>query len=438
MHAQRRQRLMERMRDAIGVFFSAPETIRNNDVHHDYRQDSDLHFLTGFEEPESVLVIAPHRDAGDRVVLFLRPKDPEREIWDGIRLGTDAAPAELGVDKAFPIGELATRLPGYLHGATRLYHGLGRPGRDEDDRAVLAALSAARRVRKKGIDTPGDLLDPGPLLHEQRLIKDDAALGAMRKAAALTGIGHRRAMAITRPGMKEYEVGAAMEYAWLVRGSARNAYPSIVGSGPNACVLHYRAGDRVMQDGELVLVDAGCEVGYHASDVTRTWPVSGTFSPRQRDLYALVLKSQKAAIDHCRPGRTFDSVHDLTVKVLVEGLVDLGLLKGKVDALIETEAFKRFYMHRTSHWIGMDVHDVGSYYLRGTSRALEPGMVLTVEPGLYIGEADETVAEEWRGIGIRIEDDVLVTGGAPEVLTAEIPKEIADVEAIVGTESLAI
>jgi len=438
MYAERRQRLTERMRDAVAVFFAAPETVRNNDVHHDYRQDSDLYFLTGFEEPESVLVIAPHRDAGDRVVLFLRISDPEREIWDGHRLGVDAAPAALGVDKAYPIDELEERLPGYLHGATRLYHGLGQDGRDADDQAVLRGLKAARRMRKKGVDTPGDLLDPEPLLHELRLIKDAASLDAMRKAAALTGYGHRRAMAATRPGLREYQLQAAMEYEWIVRGSPRNAYTSIVGGGPNACVLHYRAGDRVLEDGELVLIDAGCEVDYHAADVTRTWPVNGTFSDPQRALYALVLDAQKRAIDHCRPGRTFDSVHDLTVKVLVEGLVKLGLLEGEVDALIEQETFKRFYMHRTSHWLGMDVHDVGSYYLRGTSRSLEPGMVLTVEPGLYVAPDDETVGPEWRGIGIRIEDDVRVTDGAPEILTAEIPKEIADIEALVGRAPLQV
>ncbi|MCB9530122.1 MAG: Xaa-Pro aminopeptidase [Myxococcales bacterium] len=438
MYAERRQHLVRRMRDAVAIFFAAPETIRNNDVHHAYRQDSDLHYLTGFEEPECVLVVAPHRDAGDRVVLFLRETDPEREVWDGKRLGVTDAAAALGVDRAYPITALEEKLPGYFHGATRLYHALGRPGRAEDDRAVLTALTAARRARRKGIDTPGDLLDPEPLLHELRLIKDDAALAAMKKAAALTARGHRRAMAATRAGLREYQLRAALEYEWGVRGAMRNAYETIVGSGPNACVLHYRAGDRELLPGELVLIDAGCELDYHACDVTRTWPVDGKFTEPQRQIYALVLKAQKAAIDHCRFGRTFESVHDLTVKVLVEGLVDLGLLKGDVTEIIETEAFKRFYMHRTSHWIGMDVHDVGGYHLRGTSRSLEPGMVLTVEPGLYIAPDDETVDPKWRGIGIRIEDDVRVTDGAPEVLTIEIPKEIAEIEAIVGTDPLSI
>lgn len=438
MYKERRHQLVRRMRDAVAIFFAAPETIRNNDVHHDYRQDSDLHYLTGFDEPECVLIVAPHREAGDRTVLFLRAKDPEREIWDGRRLGVDDAAATLGIDRAWPIDALADKLPEYLHGATRLYHAFGRPGRAEDDRIVLEALTAARRARRKGIDTPGDLLDPEPLLHELRLTKDDAALDAMRKAAALTARGHRRAMAATRAGLREYQLRAALEYEWGVRGSVRNAYSTIVGSGPNACVLHYRAGDRELQPGELVLVDAGCEVDYHAADVTRTWPVDGRFTPPQAAIYALVLKAQKAAIDHCRPGRTFESVHDLTVKVLVEGLVELGLLEGDVNKIIEEETFKRFYMHRTSHWLGMDVHDVGGYHLRGTSRSLEPDMVLTVEPGLYIAPDDDTVDPKWRGIGIRIEDDVRVTDGAPDVLTAEIPKEIAEIEAIVGTDPLAI
>ncbi|MEZ4432931.1 MAG: Xaa-Pro aminopeptidase [bacterium] len=438
MYTERRHQLVRRMRDAVAIFFAAPETIRNNDVHHDYRQDSDLYYLTGFEEPECVLVVAPHRDAGDRVVMFLREKDPEREVWDGKRLGVDDAAATLGVDRAFSIETLEEKLPEYLHGATRLYHALGRPGRERDDRLILAALATARRARRKGIDTPGDLLDPEPLIHELRLVKDDAALAAMKKAAALTARGHRRAMAVTRAGLREYQLRAALEYAWGVRGSMRNAYQTIVGSGPNACVLHYRAGDRELLPGELVLVDAGCEVDYHAADVTRTWPVDGRFTEPQRAIYALVLKAQKAAIDHCRPGRTFESVHDLTVKVLVEGLVELGLLDGKVDQLIEDETFKRFYMHRTSHWLGMDVHDVGGYHLRGTSRSLEPGMVLTIEPGLYIAPDDDTVDAKWRGIGIRIEDDIHVTDGAPEILTAEIPKEIDEIEAIVGTEKLAV
>lgn len=429
-----RKALMARMGDAVAVFFAAPELIRNRDVHHAYRQESDFFFLTGFEEPESVLVLAPQRDEGDRVVLFVRERDPDREVWDGERLGVERAPEVLGVDKAYPIGELGERLPEYLKGAARLYHALGR--HDPDDRAVLAAIRRARTHRKHGHETPGDVCDPEDLLHELRLRKSDAAIDAMRRAARLTGIGHRRAMAIARPGLFEYQLQAAMEYEWAVRGARRTAYESIVGSGPNACVLHYRANDRRMRAGDLVLIDAGCEVDYHASDVTRTFPVDGRFTPEQRAVYEVVLAAQKQAIERCRPGHTFDSVHQAALRVLVEGMLELGLLKGTADQAIEEETYKRYYMHRTGHWIGMDVHDVGRYYLRGTSRALEPGMALTVEPGLYIPPGDEEAPEPLRGIGVRVEDDVLITAAGPEVLTADIPKEIAELEALVGTAEL--
>jgi Xaa-Pro aminopeptidase len=271
-----------------------------------------------------------------------------------------------------------------------------------------------------------------------RLFKTPSEIEIMREAGRLTAAGHRRAMEITAPGVREYQVEAAMEYVWRLRGSARNAYPSIVGSGPNACILHYRAGDRVMGEGELVLVDAGCEKAYYAADVTRTWPVSGQFTPEQREIYALVLKSQEAAIDACRIGQTMDDIHDLAVRVLVEGLVALGLLEGDVETIMETEAFKRFYMHRTSHWIGMDVHDVGAYTKDGQPRKLEAGMVLTVEPGIYISPSDMEVPEPYRGIGIRIEDDILVTETDPDNLTIDAPKTLAEIESIVGTRQLEI
>ena len=431
MHAYRRRALMDQMDDAVAVFFAAPETIRNNDVHHDYRQDSDFWFLTGFEEPESVLVLAPHRDEGDRVVLFLRDRDPEREVWDGHRVGVEAACAELGVDVALPVGALAEKLPDYLKGARRLYYPLGL--HPAHDLVVVAALGEARRARKTGIDTPHDVLSPEPALHEMRLVKDELSLGAMRRAAALAAEGHKRAMAATRPGQREYELQAEMEYTWRLAGSSRQAYESIVGSGPNACVLHYRANRRQMDAGDLVLVDAGCEVDYHASDITRTWPVSGRFTEPQRRVYEVVLEAQKASIDQCRAGTPFDAVHETAVRVLTEGMVELGLLTGEVDALIEDESYKRYYMHRTGHWLGMDVHDVGAYYDRGDSRPLRPGMVTTVEPGLYIAPDDQAAPEAFRGIGVRIEDDVLVTSDAPEVLSAGAPKEVSEIEALVGS-----
>ena len=434
MFDRHRRQLMDRMGDAVAVFFAAPEQIRNNDVHFPYRQASDFFFLTGFEEPEVVLVLAPRREPGDQVVLFLRASDPDREVWDGRRVGVDGAPAALGVDKAFDIDTLDEHLSDYLVGTRTLYFALGDCA--EDDARVLPALRRARRARRDGRETPCTLIDPAEVLHDLRLRKHEEGLVAMRRAAELTGIGHRRAMAITRPGVHEYVLQAAMEYEWAVRGARRNAYPSIVGSGPNACVLHYRDNDRRIESGDLVLVDAGCEFSYHASDVTRTWPASGRFSPAQRSIYEAVLAAQKAAIAHFRPGNTFDSVHAVAVDVLTRHMVDLGLLEGPAEDRVLDEGYKRYYMHRTGHWLGMDVHDVGRYHQAGSSRPLEPGMALTVEPGIYIAPDDERAPEALRGIGVRIEDDVLITAGEPDVLTSAIPKEVDEIEALVGSARL--
>ena len=436
MFTARRSALIDRMDGGVAIFFSSRESIRNNDVHHDFRQDSDLYYLSGFEESDSVLVISAQREKGQQVSLFLRPKDPEREIWDGIRLGVEQAPEQLGVDQAFCIDELEARLPQLMQGARHLYYTLGVEGRADDDVTVLESLAKVRRTSRKGKVSPTDVIDIGHVLHEMRLKKTDEEIEVMRRAAALTAEGHIHAMAITRPGLKEYQVGVAMEYQWLVRGAGRNAYPSIVGSGPNACILHYRAGERMLGEGELLLVDAGCEVDYYASDVTRTWPISGSFTTEQKAVYEIVLKAQKASIDVCRAGEPMESIHQTATRVLVEGLIELGLLTGSVDDVLEDESYKRFYMHNTSHWIGMDVHDVGAYYHDGRSRPLEPGMVLTVEPGVYISPSDTTVPEGYRGIGIRIEDDILITEGEPENLTAAIPKEVHEIEALVGSRSL--
>lgn len=430
-----RQTLLRQLKGAVGVFFAAPETVRNNTVHHDYRQDSDFFHLTGFDEPEAVLILAPHRPEGEQSAIVLRERDKEREIWDGFRLGTERAPATLGVDKAFDIKTLDATLAEWMVGAEAVYFHLGK--RSADDQVVLRAMQTARRARRTGKASPGDLLDPADLLHETRLIKSEDGLKAMRRAATLTAAGHAHGMAITRPGLFEYQIQAAMEYSWRVNGARREAYPSIVGSGPNACVLHYRSNDRQVRDGDLVLVDAGCEFGYFASDVTRTWPVNGRFTPEQRAIYSIVLDAQQVAIDHCKPGVPFEGVHTQAVRRLVEGLIDLKLLDGSVDECMESESYKRFYMHRTGHWIGRDVHDVGRYYHRGTSRALEPGIVTTVEPGIYISPDDEQVPEAFRGIGVRIEDDVLITANGPDVLTKDAPKSIEAVEALVGSAALA-
>ena len=409
--------------DAVAIFPSAPVYTRNNDVDHEYRQDSDLFYLTGFSEPNSVLVLT----AKDRKsVMFVRPRDPEREAWDGPRAGVDGVKAQFGVDEAFVVGDLAGELPKVLSNTRRLYYRLGRD-RSFDDK-VLEAIDRTRTRARLGIIWPTEILDPAQVVHEMRLFKAPEDLEAMRTAAKITEEAHLRAMAQTKPGMHEFEVEAMLLETFRRNGSERPAYGSIVGSGPNATVLHYRANNRKMEEHELLLIDAGCELDYFAADVTRTFPISGTFSPEQRAIYELVLEAQEMGIARTVRGATLDAIHKETVQVITRGLVGLGLLKGEVEKLIEEEAYKPFFMHRTSHWLGMDVHDVGAYYVNGKPRQLEPGMVLTVEPGIYISKDNEKVPPEWRGIGVRIEDDVLVTEGAPENLTAHIPKSVAEIE----------
>lgn len=424
--AARRERLLEAMGEGVAVFPSAPLAIRNHDVEHAYRQNSDFFYLTGFDEPESVLVLTNQHDE-HRVVLFVRPKKREREIWDGPRAGVEGAVDVYGADAAFPIEELDTRLPDYLGNVERLHYRIGDNA--ESDEKVFACLSLLRRGGRRGVTAPSHIVDTSVHLHEMRLNKSATELSTMRQAAAITREAHVRAMGIAAPGMHEYELDAELLHVFRKHGSERPAYDSIVGSGPNATILHYRAGNRVLQDGELVLIDAGCEYDYYASDVTRTFPANGTFSAEQRAVYDVVLAAQKAAIQAVKPGVTLEEIHDGAVRTITEGLIDIGLLSGDVDSLIEEKKHQAFYMHRTSHWLGMDVHDVGRYFVDGEHRPLETGFVLTIEPGIYIGADLEEVDERWRGIGIRIEDDVAVTERGPEVLTAGVPKEVADVEA---------
>mgnify|MGYP001553135098 CR=1 FL=1 len=410
---------------SIAVLPSAPTYVRNNDVDHEYRQDSDLFYLTGFDEPQSVLVLLT--GAGKpQSILFVRPRDPEREVWDGPRAGVDGAKAEFGADEAFTIDKLETELPKLLSNRKRLYYRLGRD-RAFDDR-VLEALEATRRRARTGIFWPTDVSDPGAILHEMRLLKGSEDLDAMKTAARITRDAHLRAMSHTRAGMHEYEVEALLLETFRRNGSERPAYGSIVGSGPNATVLHYRSNNRKMDEGDLLLIDAGCEYGYYASDVTRTFPVSGKFSPEQRAIYQLVLDAQLASIEATREGATLEEVHKKSVEIITRGLRDLGILQGEPNELVEKEAYKPYYMHRTSHWLGMDVHDVGAYYVGGKPRLLEAGMVLTVEPGIYISRNDDKIDAKWRGIGVRIEDDILVTKAGPVNLTADIPKSIEDLE----------
>jgi Xaa-Pro aminopeptidase len=397
---------------------------RNNDVEHEWRQDSDFHYLSGFDEPDSVLVL--RGGAEPRFVLFVRPRDAEREAWDGPRAGVDGAVADFGADAAHPIAELGERLPELLGGVESVYYRLGRE-RGNDD-VVLRALDGVRRLARKGVACPRAIVDPVVALHEQRLVKTPEEIERMQRAALITEAGHREVMAGTRAGMFEYEAEALLRGAFRRGGAERHAYPPIVGSGPNATILHYRKNDRRMQDGDLLLVDAGCEYDYYASDVTRTFPVSGTFTAAQRAVYQVVLDAQLAAISAARPGATVDDVHAVACRALTSGLIELGIVEGPLDKAMDEERYKPWYMHRTSHWLGMDVHDVGVYFIAGKPRALLPGMVITVEPGLYFGAADERVRPELRGIGIRIEDDVLVTEAEPQNLTASIPKQIDAVE----------
>jgi Xaa-Pro aminopeptidase len=407
---------------AVAVIPAAPVFVRNNDVEHEYRQDSDLFYLTGFDEPESVAVL----DAITRkLTLFVRPRDRDREVWDGPRAGVDGAKAHFGADDSLVIAELDDKLPGLLQNHQRVYYRLGH-NRKFDDR-VLSAIDRVRTRQRTGVSAPTELVDPGAILHEMRLRKSVGEIETMRSAAEITREAHELAMRRTKPGMHEYEVEALLLDTFRRHGSERPAYGSIVGSGPNACVLHYRKNDRAILGGDLLLIDAGCEYGYYASDVTRTFPVGKDFTRAQQAIYELVLEAQVAGIEATRPGTTLDVIHNLNVDIITRGLVRLGLLQGEPDKLIETEGYKRFFMHRTSHWLGMDVHDVGVYYERGQARPLEPGMVLTVEPGIYIAPDDETVGSEWRGIGVRIEDDVLVTASGPDVLTAAIPKSVEEV-----------
>jgi len=416
------------MGPGVAVLPSAPVHIRNNDVEHAYRQDSDFFYLTGFDEPESVLVLT-NQHSDHRVVLFVRPRDPTREVWDGPRAGVDGAVAQFGADAAFPIGELLDRLPDYLGNVQRVHYRVGLDRAFDDQ--MFHALDRVRGRARTGVSVPGEIVDPGLTLHEMRVRKTAEELRTMERAAAITREAHLRAMEIARPGRFEYEVEAEILRTFRAHGSERPAYGAIVGSGPNATILHYRKNDRRMEDGDLLLIDAGAEYGYYASDVTRTFPVSGRFTPDQRRIYDLVLDAQTAAIEAVRPGATIDHVHDAAVKVLVSGMIELGLLHGTVDEAIESASYKAFYMHRTSHWLGMDVHDVGCYFVSGQPRAMEEGMVLTVEPGLYVSSAAE-VDKRWCGIGVRIEDDVVVTRDGYRIITSDIPRRAEELESILA------
>ena len=427
---QRRKALMQRLKKkSVALLSSAPATVRNRDVEHPFRQHSDFYYLTGFDEPEAVAVFVPGRKEGE-FVLFCREFDPEKAIWTGRHAGLEGAREAYGAHEAFSIGELDERLPGLLEDRDRVYFPIGD---DADlDHAVMAAVHDIRRRSRTGVQAPYEFVALEHVLHEQRLFKSAAELDIMRKAAEVSVLAHQRAMRACRPGRYEYEIEAEILHEFAQHGMRSPAYPCIVAGGGNACVLHYTENDAPLRDGDLLLIDAGAEYRNYASDITRTFPVNGRFSEPQRAIYELVLEAQSAAIEEVRPGRRWMDPHEAAVKTLTKGLVTLGLLKGKVPKLIKDEAYKKFYMHRTGHWLGMDVHDVGLYRVDGEWRELEPGMVLTVEPGLYIAPDCEDVDPEWRGIGVRIEDDVLVTKDGCDILTAALPKTVADIEACMG------
>ncbi|MDQ2963625.1 MAG: aminopeptidase P N-terminal domain-containing protein [Pseudomonadota bacterium] len=430
-HRERRARLIAEMRarsgGGIAAIPTAPEALRNADTHYPYRPDSHFYYLAGFPEPEAVVVLIAGAQAGDsRQILFCREKNPEREIWDGFRYGPDAAREIFGFDETHPISELASRLADETCDRPALYTPLGLYS--AWDHTVTATLNEVRNRVRTGAAAPEAVVDVRAAVAAMRLVKDADEVKLMRRAAEISSGAHRRAMARTRPGWFEYQIEAELAHEFLRLGAQAVAYPSIVASGPNACVLHYRDNDRQTQAADLLLIDAGCEYQGYASDITRTFPVGGRFSGAQKAVYELVLAAQLACIEAIRPGKAFHDYHQVAERVLAQGLIDLTLCEGSLDAVLESGAYKQFYMHRAGHWLGLDVHDVGLYRVDGASRVLEPGMALTVEPGLYIRPADK-VPEEFWDIGVRIEDDVLVTAEGSDNMTAATPKTVSDVEA---------
>ncbi|HXG04067.1 MAG TPA: aminopeptidase P N-terminal domain-containing protein [Candidatus Binatia bacterium] len=465
--AERRLRFMAAIGDGLAVVPGAQEVVRNADTHYEFRQASDFYFLTGFDEPDAVAVFNPAHPK-ERYVLFVRPRDREMEVWTGHRAGVEGAVARFGADVAYPVDELDQRLRDWALDRPVLYYRLGNPAHDH---RITRLVTELRAGRGRGFTPPMRIEDPGPILHELRLRRSAEELARQRRACEISREAHTEAMRAAGPGLWEYQVQAVIEYVFRMNGARRNAYPSIVASGPNACILHYQDNARRMEDGDLLLVDAGCEYDYYASDITRTFPVSGRFTAPQRAIYEIVLRAQQAAIAAVRPGVRYEVIHDTARRVLTEGLVDLGLLPRGVEDSLAMHLYREFYMHGTGHWLGLDVHDVGDYRVQGVSRVLEPGMVFTVEPGLYFDPAREQVTfylreyselemlerrlrlgaaaarrleeeekaraekvvhpvpAEFRGIGVRIEDDVLVTPEGCEVLTAGTPKTIDEVEA---------
>ncbi len=424
--AARRVNFAKKMQSGVAIIPTAPEQLRNRDAHYPYRFDSYFYYLTGFKEPEAVLVIVAASDqAPAKFILFCRGKDVEREIWDGFRYGPDAAKEVFGFDESYAVSELDKVLPKMLSDQSTVYSAIGQA--PSWDRRIVGWVNQVREQVRRGVQAPTEIKDCRLLLDEMRLIKGEEELQIMRQAAKISTQAHQRAMQETRPGLYEYEIEAELIYTFHKHGAPAPAYTSIVAGGANACVLHYIENNAELKTGDLLLIDAGCELNGYASDITRTFPVNGKFSAAQKDIYQLVLAAQQAAISKAVPGNTWDDPHQAALQVLAQGFIDLNLCQGSVDEVLESEDYKRFYMHRTGHWLGMDVHDAGEYKQKGQWRKLQAGMTLTVEPGCYIRPADN-VPEHFWNIGIRIEDDVAITQTGHELLTVAAPKEITEIE----------
>ncbi len=414
--------------NSVAIIPSAREATRSNDTAYRFRQDSDFLYLTGFEEPDAIAVIAPGRE--EKFTMVLRPRDPEREIWDGRRAGVEGAKSEYGADQAFPIVEFDEKLESLLDGAEKLYYRLGvHP--DLDD-TIIRQIARMRAVNRKPIHPPQTIIDPASIVHEMRVLKSPEEIELMQRAADIAAEAHCEAMKAARAGMKEYEVEALIELIFKRRGAAAPAYTSIIGAGANATVLHYINNDGELKDGDLLLIDAGAEYKGYASDITRTFPINGRYSKAQREIYDLVLEAQMACVEMVRPGTTHEQLKAHSIEVLTEGMVRLGLLKGNSPDLIKEKKYEQFYMHGLGHMLGIDVHDVGRYYFDKESRALEPGVVMTVEPGLYVSPDTKGIPEQYLGIGVRIEDDVLCTTSGPRVLTDKVPKQADEIEALIA------
>ena len=427
---RRRKRLMDMIGDeSIAILPTASVHIRNNDVEFPFRPDSDFYYLTGYPEPEAVAVIIPDRPHGE-YVLFCRERDAKKETWDGKRAGLEGACEIYGADDAFPIEDMDDILPNLLEDRERIFYTMGNDA--VFDQRVLSWVNEVRDKARAGINAPDEFISLTHILHDMRLYKSRQEISAMRKAARISAVAHKSAMQACQPGLMEYQVEAELVHKFMQQGARISAYPSIVGGGANSCILHYTDNNDELKDGDVLLIDAGAEYEGYASDITRTFPVNGKFTQAQKDIYQVVLNAQLAAIEQVKPGNHWNDPHKAAIKAVTQGLVELGILKGKVGTLIKEQAYAKYYMHRTGHWLGMDVHDVGDYKVGGDWRMLEPGMVLTVEPGLYLPASTKGLAKKWWNIGVRIEDDVLVTKDGYDVLSKDTPKTIDEIEALMG------